>query len=366
MRQRRGSNGAGRRGSAEGEPLLGRGASADADRRLNHEGGFDDDVRREVLVEHAQRVKEEQRFIMGEDKAIWNCRCSSSVFVAVLLWLCTGLFVFLVVSRKSFAGSYEALMNRTDHRGQTGPPTDLKDLPEGCKGAFCQEDGGSEAFGAVLGAHDGVLAFSNCYSQTCISMLENHLEVQIPVAASSPADPEAAGALTKRLSSGMKWQCVEYARRYWIMRGRPQPASFGAVEGAADIWNTLEYVTFLNGSTAPLLKYANGQPIEAGGSPPRVGDLLLYPRDANEKGDAVHFPYGHVAVIVGVDEAAGVVYVAEQNWSSQPWPAPFHNYSRSIPFSVDGAADGGGGRAYRLHDPYHSIQGWARYGAHLD
>lgn len=353
---------------------------------VSTEAAMDDDTRSEIVAEYAQRIKAEHRRIMGEDKPIWDCHCSTSVLAALVIWLLIGLFVFVVVSREGFNGSYGVLMHkRVPPAGSGGtngvrqpPRVDLAALPDGCKGAHCLKEGGSEAFGAILGAHNGVVGFSNCYAHTCISLLDHTIEVQLPAnsALVDSPPPVVDGAngdvssttVKQRLTTGMKWQCVEYARRYWLLQGTPQPALFGSVEGAADIWDDLTHATLLDGSTTPLLKYGNGQPVGAGGSRPRVGDLIIYPRDTDEHGAPAHFPYGHVAVIVGVDEAAGLVYIAEQNWSSRPWPEPFHNYSRTLRMTV-ALADNGGTpprKAYSIYDPFHSIQGWVRYGRYED
>ncbi|ORC87235.1 D-alanyl-glycyl endopeptidase-like protein [Trypanosoma theileri] len=187
----------------------------------------------------------------------------------------------------------------------------------------------STPFGAIIGVHNDVFAYSNC-DEDYISKDYNTL------------------AYTALSNTGLKWQCVEYARRYWMLRGSPVPATFSSVEGAADIWE-LQSVQLVNGAKTPLLKYSNGLSISAGGSAPRVGDLLIYPR---QKGG---FVYGHVAVIVDVLSAA--VLVAEQNWDNTVWPGPFHNYSRSIPMQYDANS-----KAYTLKESDDIIiQGWMRY-----
>ncbi|PWU86925.1 putative cysteine peptidase, Clan CA, family C51 [Trypanosoma cruzi] len=83
----------------------------------------------------------------------------------------------------------------------------------------------------------------------------------------------------KNKESGLKWDCMEFARRYWMLRGTPVRATFDSVVGAADIW-ALNFVRLLDGSKTPLLKYPNGLPRRDGGSAPRAGDLLIYPASA--------------------------------------------------------------------------------------
>ncbi|KAH9588881.1 CHAP domain [Trypanosoma melophagium] len=184
-------------------------------------------------------------------------------------------------------------------------------------------------FGSIIGVHNDVFAYSNG-NETYISDSGNTL------------------SNTKQSRTGLKWQCVEYARRYWMLRGSPLPATFAAVEGAADIW-ALQSVQLEGGTKTPLLKYPNGVSLSAGGSAPLVGDLLIYPR---QKGG---FMYGHVAVIVGVTDTD--VLVAEQNWDNTAWPGPYHNYSRAIPMLYDAKK-----QSYTLNEPDGIIiQGWIRY-----
>ncbi|HKI73121.1 MAG TPA: gamma-glutamyltransferase, partial [Pseudomonadales bacterium] len=114
--------------------------------------------------------------------------------------------------------------------------------------------------------------------------------------------------------TGIKWQCVEYARR-WLLAH--DGVVFGDIDIAANMWDKIDHVT--NVSTqkvTPLVNYANGS-TEA----PVKGDLLIYAREFERT--------GHVAVVVGVNDEAGYIKVAEENYSNTPWPG---DYSRKIPF----------------------------------
>nr|CCC53327.1 putative D-alanyl-glycyl endopeptidase [Trypanosoma vivax Y486] len=133
-----------------------------------------------------------------------------------------------------------------------------------------------------------------------------------------------------------------------MLRGTPAPAVFDSVVGAADIWQ-LDHAELMSGLRTPLLKYANGLPSKAGGSAPRVGDLLIYPRQPG-------FPYGHVAVVVGLSSDS--VLVAEQNWSNDYWPLPHRNYSRRIPMQLDPED-----QSYTIVEgPPIVVTGWVRSG----
>lgn len=115
--------------------------------------------------------------------------------------------------------------------------------------------------------------------------------------------------------TGLKWECVEYARRWFIqMRG----ITFEDVATAEDLWKlktakeitTGKNITFMNGTRK------NGKGMQATSMPP-VGALLIY-RKTNKD------PYGHVAVVVKVNRVT--VDVAEQNYSLKKWKG----YSRRV------------------------------------
>ncbi|KAG5469570.1 hypothetical protein LSCM1_02795 [Leishmania martiniquensis] len=300
----------------------------------------------------------------------WRVRCSRSILVGLLIWATIGLVVYMKLDGTDFGSEVGPATSDAD--------TNLSLLPGGCRGELCRQDGGDGPFGAVLGAHNGVTAYSNCHSVTCISFLEH--KIPIPLRPGAWTALRTPHAKTRLMKTGMKWQCVEYARRYWMLRGTPAPATFGSVHGAADIWGALDFVTLLDSATKlPLLKFRNGAKVGDGGSRPRVGDLIIYPRDNNRS-----LPFGHVAVVVGVEMPSkldagdayrdavtsasasqsrrrhGLVYIAEQNWDSSPWPDPYRNYSRSLPLEVRESADGRP-LQYTIQDSFCGIQGWVRY-----
>ena len=131
---------------------------------------------------------------------------------------------------------------------------------------------------------------------------------------------------------GIKWQCVEYARRWLFIR---KGCVFDSVEGAADIWTQINYVQrVVDKKCFVLNKYPNGSP-----SPPKNESLLIYNRSG------VDMPYGHVAIIV--DVSCGFIRVAEENYYPYYW---YGNYSRQIPYVfINGL--------YFIQDDY-PISGW--------
>ena len=158
-------------------------------------------------------------------------------------------------------------------------------LPEACR-TNCVTP-----YSQVLGTAPGdVTAYSNC-NANCVIFTPN---------------------LEGNIYTGIKWQCVEFARR-WLLDNLGMV--YGDVDTASDIWSKIKYVTRVSDNhRIPLQDFENGS-----SDPPRVGDLLIYSKE--------YLNTGHVAVITDVDLPTGVIKVAEQNYSNQTWPA---DYARKI------------------------------------
>ncbi|QQO56808.1 MAG: CHAP domain-containing protein [Thiohalocapsa sp. PB-PSB1] len=150
-------------------------------------------------------------------------------------------------------------------------------MPKACSTA-CETP-----FGDVLGrSPKGVVAYSNCRAECVL-----------------PRRHEVDGTYT-----GLKWQCVEYARRWLLVN---HGAVFGDVDIAADIWTKIDRLTKVaDQSEIPLAARLNGSP-----EPPRRGDLLIYAKAL--------YGTGHVAVVLGVDPARNLIRVGEQNFENDPW-----------------------------------------------
>ncbi len=112
---------------------------------------------------------------------------------------------------------------------------------------------------------------------------------------------------------GMKWQCVEYARRWLFIR---KGCVFDSIDGAADIWDLKIVQRVVDKQCFNLIQHPNGSP-----SPPQNESLLIYTRSS------VDMPFGHVAVIV--DVLPDFIRVAEENYDAYYWSG---NYSRQIPY----------------------------------
>jgi glutathionylspermidine amidase/synthetase len=130
---------------------------------------------------------------------------------------------------------------------------------------------------------------------------------------------------------GMKWQCVEFARRWTFLR---KSSIFESVDGADDMWNQLKYVERVTDKARfPLRRHDNGSP-----NLPKNDSYLIYRQQKD-------MPYGHVAVIIDVLPSA--IRIAEQNFNFNYWSA---DYARQIPVTFNN------GR-YFVDDQY-EVYGW--------
>ena len=171
-------------------------------------------------------------------------------------------------------------------------------------------------FGSTIGKSHLTTAYSNCHGN-CLKLETNFILVK-----------------NRQIPSGLKWQCVEYARR-WLIENKI--ITFAPVKYAYQIWD-LEFGTQVETNRQlPLLKFKNKTSKIA----PEVGDLLIYNTDF-----AIT---GHVSVIVSVEENS--VLIAEQNYFNAPWDV--ENYSLRL--LLDKYPDG----TYRIFDD--SLIGWVRF-----
>lgn len=177
--------------------------------------------------------------------------------------------------------------------------------------ALCAEECVVE-FGSLVGtSFSKVNAYSNCNNR-CVNPTPN---------------------FTAKVYTGIKWQCVEFARRWLLVN---EGVVYGDVDIAADIWN-LDYVY-----TPDEQKRFTFQEIVNGSShkKPQRGDLLIY--------SSAFYGTGHVAVVLQVDIDKQQVLVGEQNYHNQVWQ---HEYARAIPYIVRD-------NSVWLLDPY--LIGWKR------
>ncbi len=180
-----------------------------------------------------------------------------------------------------------------------------QDIPKACT-TQCKT-----SYGEVLGVGLGnVPAYSNC-NAGCVIFSPNKEE----------------GTYT-----GIKWQCVEYARRWLLIN---KGVVYGDVDIAADIWGLDSVTRTKDKVELKMLTYPNGNEHE-----PKVGDLLIY---AN-----AYLKTGHVAVVSKIDQNSNTVQVIEENYKNTKWPG---DYARKIPYVVQD-------KQFWLLDSY--LLGWKR------
>jgi len=157
-------------------------------------------------------------------------------------------------------------------------------------------------YGAVLGTFDGVPGYSNC-NDNCINFDDDGVVFT-----------KNDTGFIEDVYVGVRWQCVEYARRYLITK---RHVSFESIDAAYQIFtlSCLQDLTQPN-SFARFLGFANGARVA-----PQIGDLLIFAK-TNEA------PYGHVSVVAGIDLKKGYVEMAEQNINTK-WEKR-NLYSRRI------------------------------------
>lgn len=107
------------------------------------------------------------------------------------------------------------------------------------------------------------------------------------------------------LSTGKKWQCVEFVRRYYMQIHR---LTFRSVADAYEMMNLTEFIDIDTQKSHPCQFHS---PTE---STPRRDDILILE----------HEEYGHTAIIVAVH--GDRIRIAEQNW--KPWVSS--EYSREL------------------------------------
>jgi hypothetical protein len=145
----------------------------------------------------------------------------------------------------------------------------------------------------------------------------------------------------------MKWQCVEYARRYWVQRYN---AIIPPVSWACYLWNMTHVARRVDYHQIPVTKHPTG-----GTEPPQEGDLLIYASTPNQM-------VGHVAVVLHVvtlGEGQMVIRVGEQNQDNDVmWKGG--TYADELPIELGVDEEGKTTYTIRHYDPDLEMLGWVR------
>jgi len=175
-------------------------------------------------------------------------------------------------------------------------PTPSDKIPPQCKNSC------DVSYGQIIGGHKNVFAYSNC-NNNCTNFIDGGVTFY-----------KNETNFVKDVFVGVRWQCVEFARRWMIINKK---SSFGEIEGAHQIFNLtiVEDLTKIN-ITKPFHSINNGHI-----KPPMKGDLIIYPISSDA-------PYGHVAVVGGINLLLGYLDILEQNYSNY-WVNPNY-YARRV------------------------------------
>ena len=152
-------------------------------------------------------------------------------------------------------------------------------LPIIIQSVLCQQP-----FGTILGKNNEVIAYSNNGGD--LNPEGYHYDNYI-----------------EDIFSGLKYECVEYSRRWLIS---VKNLTFPALPCASDIWHLEQVSDIYSENAVKLNRIQNGAKC-----PPEPGDLLIYAKNPSA-------PYGHVAVVIGVEK--NYIKIAEQNWDNDFWP----------------------------------------------
>jgi hypothetical protein len=216
-----------------------------------------------------------------------------------------------------------AQLSYTDGIGLRKKPPAFK--PEQSKSMLEQnkllcDDNCVNPFGDVLGQANGIKAYSNCQSQ-CVNPEFSFLNLatgEVTLHKENPKDDNL-------YYIGLINQCVEYARRWWMIN---KNITFGSIDSAHEIIYLTEGENIRTNKSFPLARSING----TAKRPPKVGDLVVYYPDRNNP----LWRHGHVAVVVKVDLNKGVVSLAEENYNNKKWQKP-NQYARQISlFNING------------------------------
>ena len=122
----------------------------------------------------------------------------------------------------------------------------------------------------------------------------------------------------KRVQTGLKWQCVELARRYFLVT---KGITFPSIPNAYDIFDLAHMIHFSSGKKVAIHKHHNGSIVK-----PTVGSLLLWGKeyDQNET--------GHVAVIIGIYPHS--IQIMEQNNSTSHRTIPTYYNDKTNQFYI--------------------------------
>jgi len=160
------------------------------------------------------------------------------------------------------------------------------------------------AYGSIIGSSHGIPVYSNHCPKTCDHGIH----------------------YSHGIYCGEKWQCIEFARRYWIEQ---YGITFPSVKNACDLIRLKHCTSVKTGKKYNVQQCHNG-----GHAAPMIGSLLLWSKEMNKRGT------GHVAVITG--KSKNKIHITQQNET---------NVHDTLPYYVIN-------HMYYIDSPY--LLGWIR------
>tara|TARA_R110002072_G_scaffold150576_2_gene299020 strand:+ start:677 stop:1300 length:624 start_codon:yes stop_codon:yes gene_type:complete len=140
-------------------------------------------------------------------------------------------------------------------------------------------------FGNIIGKNNLTRAYSNC-NDKCVSNKSNFLKIKN----------------YKNIYTGMKWQCVEYARR-WLIENKGY--TFDDVKYAYQIWDLKSAKNIYTNKTKEIKHFTNTKTKTI----PKEGDLLIQ--------DNTYSHTGHIAIVTSTHDK--YILIAEQNYTNKKW-----------------------------------------------
>ncbi|CAO5681220.1 MAG: Bifunctional glutathionylspermidine synthetase/amidase [Holosporales bacterium] len=166
-------------------------------------------------------------------------------------------------------------------------------------------------FGKTLGQVSGVFAYSNTEDPKHVSGKANFVCYNNGRVEMCKITDGRCLLNHRVVYCGLKWQCVEFARRWMIIH---MGLTFSTVNYAYEIWQQRHALSLKDDSLYPFTHCENGKSL----LPPKKGDLLIYDTEYAEE-------TGHVAVVA--DVKGEKLFIAEQNSENQRW---VDQYSRIL------------------------------------
>lgn len=203
--------------------------------------------------------------------------------------------IFLIIAIILFCTIGYIVMKQTDPN-----PREATKIPSSCK-IEC-----NSPFNKLIGQFNQVRAFSNCNSD-CTNDEDEGAYIEA----------NQLEGLKSRIYTGMRWQCVEFSRRYLIIS---KGITYGSINHAYEIFD-LNYAIDIRTNERKNFKGFLNDGLEI----PKKDDLIIFAKDPKN----VH---GHVAValnVVLINENEGFVEIGEQNYYNKKWEE-FNFYARRL------------------------------------